>query len=150
LTTRPAGEGDLHFLEDVFLQAMRVHIEAARGGWNEANERKQFREQLQLCHTCVIEYGGAPAGFFMKFERGQYVELHTLCIVPEHQRRGIGSAVMDQILDDAKQKGQQVRLSVLKPNIAARRLYERLGFRVTEETPFHYQMHLELRKHTLP
>lgn len=142
VTTRPATNSDLPFLEDVFLRAMRVHITATRGSWDEAKERQQFHQQLQLEHTCVIEHGGVSVGFFMTLERGQYVELHTLCIAPEHQGRSMGTTVIRQILSDAQNHRCEVRLSVLKPNTAARLLYERLGFMVTGETAYHYQMRL--------
>ena len=48
LTTRQASEDDGTFLEEVFLRAMRVHITEAHGSWDEAKERTQFREQIQL------------------------------------------------------------------------------------------------------
>jgi ribosomal protein S18 acetylase RimI-like enzyme len=142
LTTRPATDSELPFLEDIFLRAMRVHITATRGSWDEAKERNQFHEQLQLEHTSVIEHGGVSVGFFMTFERGPYVELHTLCIAPEHQGRSIGTTVIRQITSDAQDQRREVRLSVLKSNTGARLLYERLGFMVTGETAHHYQMRL--------
>jgi ribosomal protein S18 acetylase RimI-like enzyme len=142
MDTRPATGADLGFLEDVFLRAMRAHITAARGFWDEAKERKQFREQLQLEHTRIIEHDGNSIGFFMKLERGQSLELHTLCIAPEYQGRGIGTAVIRQIVSDAQGHGREVLLSILKPNTSARALYERLGFVVIGETGHHYQMRL--------
>jgi len=142
LSTRRATDKDVAFVEDVFLRAMRTHITAARGFWDEAKERKQFREQLQLEHTWLIERSSVAVGFFMTVERGQDVELHTLCIAPEHQGQAIGTTVMRQILTDAHDQKRGVLLSVLKPNTAARSLYERLGFIVTGETAHHYRMSL--------
>lgn len=133
---------DLAFLEHVYLRAMRVHITAARGSWDEAKERKQFHEQLQLEHTRVIQNGGVAVGFVMILERGPYIELHTICIAPEHQGRSIGTTAIRQILSDAQHQRREVRLSVLKPNTAARSLYERLGFVTTEETAHHCHMRL--------
>ena len=142
LNTRPATDIDVPFLEDVFLRAMRVHIEATRGFWHEPKEREQFREQLQLHHTRIVEHGGIPIGFFMTLEREGHVELHTLCIAPEQQGRGIGTAAILEIVSDARDQGREVVLSVLKSNRAARSLYERLGFVVTGETVDHYQLRL--------
>ena len=48
------------------------------------------------------------------------------------QRCGIGTELMKSLIEEAKNAGQSVRLNVVKIN-PARRLYERLGFRITHE-----------------
>jgi ribosomal protein S18 acetylase RimI-like enzyme len=78
----------------------------------------------------------------MNFERGKNLELHTLCIAPEYQGQGTGTAVIRQIVNDAQGQEREVLVSVLKPNRAARALYERLGFVIIGETGHHYQMRL--------
>jgi len=140
LTTRTATDVDLLFLSDVFLRAMQAHITAARGYWDEEKERRQFHEQLQLRDTRIIVHDGADVGFFTTTESGADTELHTICIVPEYQRQGIGSAITRQIIDEDRARGRGVVLSVLKANTSARSLYERLGFAVIEESPHHYRM----------
>jgi ribosomal protein S18 acetylase RimI-like enzyme len=141
---RHATGDDVAFMTDVFLRAMRVHITAARGYWDEVKERTQFREQLQLQHTRIIEHEGVHVGFFMAVEREQDTELHTLCITPEHQGRGLGTTVTRQLIDDARVRKRSVVLSVLKANMAARSFYERLGFVLTDESTYHYRMRLAL------
>jgi ribosomal protein S18 acetylase RimI-like enzyme len=140
LTTRQATDVDLRFLSDVFLRAMQAHIAAARGYWDEEKERLQFHEQLRLRDTQIIVHDGIDVGFFMTTESGADTELHTICIAPEYQRRGIGSAITRQIISDARAQRRGVVLSVLKANTSARSLYERLGFAVSEESSHHYRM----------
>jgi ribosomal protein S18 acetylase RimI-like enzyme len=101
LTTRQASEDDGTFLEEVFLRAMRVHITEARGSWHEAKERTQFREQIQLDHTQIIENDGLGVGFLMTLEHGSDLTLHTVCILPESQGRGFGTAIIREVLDAA-------------------------------------------------
>ena len=48
------------------------------------------------------------------------------------QRRGIGTEVMKRLIGEANESNLAVRLNVVRIN-PARRLYERLGFRVTHE-----------------
>jgi ribosomal protein S18 acetylase RimI-like enzyme len=127
LTTRQATDDDLAFLADLFLRAMRIHITTARGFWDDARERNQFLEQLQLHETRIIEYDSKDIGFLMALDRGLDIELHTLCIAPEYQRRGFGTVNTRRFLNDAKASERGAILSVLKPNTAARSLYERLG-----------------------
>jgi len=142
VTTRPATEIDLSFLEEVFLRAKRPHITATRGFWDEAKELNQFRPQLELEYTCLIKLDHVAIGFFMTLERGRDVEPHTICIAPEYQGRGLGTTIVRRLLSHAQDQRRGVHLSVLKPNKAALSLYERLGFVITGETDHHYQMSL--------
>jgi len=140
LTIRQATDKDLAFLTGVFLRAMQAQITAARGYWEEGKERRQFHEQLQLGKTQIIVRDGIDVGFFMLVPLGQDTELHTICVAPELQRRGIGTAITRQVIDEARSQKRAVVLSVLKANAAARSLYERLGFAVIEESSSHYRM----------
>jgi len=58
-------------------------------------------------------------------------------IHPDFQGRGFGNSVIKQILDNSKSK--PVELSVLKSN-PARRMYERLGFKVTGKDEYEFYM----------
>lgn len=54
-------------------------------------------------------------------------ELIQLQISPIHQGKGLGERMVGLVLRDARERGADVELSVLKAN-PARALYERLGF----------------------
>ncbi|MBV8590683.1 MAG: GNAT family N-acetyltransferase, partial [Acetobacteraceae bacterium] len=82
-------------------------------------------------------------GFFMATDAGQDLEIHTLCIMPEYQRQGLGTAAIRQIIAEARGCKRGVVLSVLKTNAGALRLYQRLGFIIIGETTYHYRMRLE-------
>jgi ribosomal protein S18 acetylase RimI-like enzyme len=142
LTRRQATDDDVAFLEEVFLRAMRAPITAARGFWDESNERAQFREQLQLHHTQIIENDDMTIGFLMTPERDRDIQLHTICIVPEMPGCGFGSSIIRELLDEASARRLGIMVSVLKANPAARSLYERLGFVVTDESTHHHHMRL--------
>jgi ribosomal protein S18 acetylase RimI-like enzyme len=140
LTTRQAADYDLAFLTDLFLRAIRINIAAARGFWDEALERNQFLEQLQLHQTQIVKYHGKGIGFLMTLERGHEIELHTLCIAPEYQRCGFGTVIIRRFLEDANAHKRDAVLSVLKVNTAACSFYERFGFVVIEESTHHHRM----------
>jgi ribosomal protein S18 acetylase RimI-like enzyme len=140
VTTRAAGPNDKAFLTDVFLRSLRDAITATRGAWEEVRETAQFHEQLDLTRTSVIQYGGTDVGFMMCRDRDADIEIHTLCIAPEYQRRGIGTHVTQALVIAARDGGRGIVLSVLKTNTSARRLYERLGFDVVSESRHHHHM----------
>ena len=143
MKTRDATAADIDFLANTFLRAMRPYITAARGSWDQVKEDRQFREQLHLSSTRIILDEGNSVGFYMTRDEGHDLELHTLCIVPEYQRHGLGTAVVRQIIAQAQKSKRGVALSVLKANLGARLLYQRLEFVVISETDHHYRMRLE-------
>ena len=59
--------------------------------------------------------------------------VHQIQILPSRQGRGIGEAVLRELLAEAARAHVAVSLSVLHGN-PARRLYERLGFRLAVQT----------------
>jgi ribosomal protein S18 acetylase RimI-like enzyme len=134
MKTRSAMAADIDFLAEIFLCAMRPHIALARGSWDQPKEDKQFREQLQLDSTRIILDDCARVGFYMTRDDGHDLELHTICILPECQRQGRGTKVIRRILNDTQKSERGVALSVLKSNVGARSLYQRLGFVVIGET----------------
>jgi ribosomal protein S18 acetylase RimI-like enzyme len=119
---------------------MADSISASRGRWDEARERAQFERQLDLQATRVIQANGVDVGFVMCVERDRVLELHTICIAPEHQGRGIGSQVTASVVARAAAAGQDVVLAVLKTNPRAEALYRRLGFAVVGESEHHRRM----------
>jgi ribosomal protein S18 acetylase RimI-like enzyme len=140
---REAAAADVDFLADVFLRAMCPYIIAARGSWDQVREDRQFREQFRLGSTRILMDEEADVGFYMTYDQGPDLVLHTLCISPEHQRRGFGTAAIRQILSEARERHKGVVLFVLKANAGARSLYQRCGFVVIEETARHYRMRLD-------
>jgi ribosomal protein S18 acetylase RimI-like enzyme len=63
------------------------------------------------------------------------IEIH-----PDYQGRGLGSSLIRDVISDAYGRGLDVELNVLKANPRAKRLYERLGFMITEEQEERYIM----------
>ena len=59
------------------------------------------------------------------------VRLMEVTLVPEHRNLGVGSLLMEAVLAYADSLGRRVCLHV-EPFNPARRMYERLGFRVIE------------------
>jgi ribosomal-protein-alanine N-acetyltransferase len=80
----------------------------------------------------VIGYGG----FWV--ER-QQAHVAKVAVHPEHRRRGIGSAILDRLLNESRRMGlAHAYLEVRKSNTAAQALYERFGFRFERVQPNAY------------
>lgn len=66
--------------------------------------------------------------------------LHLYSVHPDFRGRGIASAVMQGILDQARRAGLTVvHLDVRKGNVPAEKLYEKNGFSFVAEQVFDYE-----------
>ncbi|MBO3753367.1 MAG: GNAT family N-acetyltransferase [Candidatus Brockarchaeota archaeon] len=97
----------------------------------------------------LAKIGNKPIGFCTSsiFETPLEVSepmgsINDLYVLPEFRRRGVGRKLMVESLRKLKAKGvEAIRLSVLKENKAAVRLYEKLGFKI-----YQYGMEKTFRK----
>jgi ribosomal protein S18 acetylase RimI-like enzyme len=87
--------------------------------------------------------GFAMLGFYMeepaaRIDTQQVIaDLLALAVLPAFQRRGIGSKLLDHVIDVAERvapssKIAALRLTVAESNVGAQRLYARSGFRVVD------------------
>ena len=53
----------------------------------------------------VAEVGGQPVGFALCGEVDGHAHLFEMDVVPEHGRRGVGSALLESMCDEAVQRG---------------------------------------------
>jgi ribosomal protein S18 acetylase RimI-like enzyme len=137
---RPARRDDIDVLTALFLQTMRESITVARGYWDSEKESEQFRQQLELGGTSVIQHLGKDTGFVsIRVDAGAMV-IGTLCVSEEAQGKGIGTAILRQIMAEAAGARLNVEVFVLNANPRARALYTRLGFLEAERLSNHARM----------
>ena len=143
ISQRAASADDRDLLWRIFRASMQQSITAARGSWDEQRERQQFFDQLDLASTKLLLHNSQIVGFFSLSQVEGIPNLHTICIDPQYQNSGFGASVVRDLISQAARAGLPLRLSVLKSNPAARRLYDRLGFHTRAESDHH--IHLEHR-----
>ena len=99
--------------------------------------RLDFGRRLQAYDASVIESDvGAVGGLFVE-STSACIDIVELQVVPEYQGIGIGTSVVQGVVDEGQRRGIPVTLSVVLANARAKQLYERLGFEVTGfEAPF--------------
>ncbi len=67
-------------------------------------------------------------------------EIENVVVAQEQQRRGLGSALVGRLLHEARRSGiTSVLLEVRPSNMAARRLYEKMGFSEAGRRPAYYR-----------
>ena len=92
------------------------------------------------CFSAVLACEGDTAIGCVIFGRGRdeayadWGEIVSLYLLPEHMRRGIGTALMQRALAAMRTDGySRFYLWAIEGNSAADRFYHKLGFRLTEE-----------------
>lgn len=138
LSFRQAVDTDQALLYRLTREAIGPYV-AQLWGWEEEFQQARFARIFDPARWQIIIYDGVEVGGLELEQRPEDLFLANLLLFPEHQRKGIGTAVIQRLLREAHAEGRPVRLRVLKVN-PARGLYERLGFLCDSETDTHYLM----------
>lgn len=138
---RPAAKGDAEFLLRVY--ASTREEELAMVPWT-AEQKEQFvRSQFAAqdahyrAHYAgaafeVIELDGVPVGRLYVYRTPREIRVMDIAVLPAFRRRGLGERVFRDLFAEADRDGKLVSIHVEIHN-PARRLYERLGFRVVDD-----------------
>lgn len=135
LTFTKVVPDDGSYLYTLCETTMRAYVEATWGSWNEAAVRIRLEGDARQGLFTILHCDGTRVGAVSTERSSTHLQLAQLYIEPMYQGRGIGTFVVRELMAEARQVGLPVRLSVLRTNQSARRLYERLGFQTCDETP---------------
>ena len=144
LRIEPACEADRTLLFAPFKAALQGYVDWA-WGWDEDKERHHFFERLPVKGLFkLIHRGQCVGGFCIEETQEQSQHLRTLFIRPESQGLGIGTLLLEYLIQEAQCQQLALTLHVIHIN-PARRLYERLGFRTVREEEKTFFMRLDSR-----
>jgi [ribosomal protein S18]-alanine N-acetyltransferase len=118
----------------------RCLIEVGLRGWTWHPTR--VARALRARETCVLvaDIGGSAAGFAITEFGDTRAHLSLFAVKPAHQRRGIGLAMIEWLLESALTAGiDHFTVEMRANNFAARSFYEALGFRQQQYIAGYYQ-----------
>jgi ribosomal protein S18 acetylase RimI-like enzyme len=140
ISSRKATDDDKEFLWKLKVASLRPYV-AQIYGWNEPTQYGYFENGFHPAAIQIIQYGGQNVGMYKLQENVNAWFLAGIMILPEFQNNGIGSTIIQRMIDDIAVTNKPLRLQVFKVN-PARRLYERLGFAKIGESKTHIQMEM--------
>ncbi len=148
ITLRPITLDDEAFLFRVYASTRAAEL--AQTDWDDAQkdaflkmqfyaQHKYYIEQFRHASFDVLLLDDLPAGRLYVDRREAEIHVIDIALLPEFQRRGIGTTVFTAIMREAQQSGRLVSIYVERFN-PARRWYARLGFTEIEHDDVYYFM----------
>lgn len=119
--------GDPAFVEQLMAMQQRAQILGYRQAYPQAS-------------YLVLLYANRPIGRLVIDREGAVLRLVDIAILPEAQRQGAAFAVLTCVQTLAANEQLRIELAVGKGNLAARRLYQRLGFHLDSEDALQEQL----------
>ncbi|MBO0731354.1 MAG: GNAT family N-acetyltransferase [Acidimicrobiaceae bacterium] len=142
ITRRPALPRDKSWAQKVHHDAYRTVVERQFGGWDDVQQDRFFENDWNGGQFEIIEWDGYACGFVCIEDRTEDVHVREIVIAPHFQRRGIGSAIIREAVEGARERRVPVVLGTFRLNQASA-LYQRLGFRETGRTETHTLFRLD-------
>lgn len=141
ITVRPVVLDDMPFLCRVY--ASTREEELMQVPWTATQKESFLQMQFEAQHRHYMEHyrdaafgvildDGVPVGRLYIARWPEEIRIVDISLLPEHRRRGIGSFLLRQILDEATATTRRVGIHVERFNPALH-LYERLGFRAVAD-----------------
>lgn len=139
-TLRPARADDADFLWQLQSATLRDAIVATWGRWDEAEQRNFFTRGFDPARAQIVLIDGEAAGRLEVRREPTEIHLDRIQISPARQGRGVGSALMRELMNESAASHRTLHLRVLRANHRAHALYQRLGFATVETTATHHRM----------
>lgn len=107
--------------------------------WTKKRLIKEFEDNSFLKHF-VYEKDGEVVGFYIISTIADLVEIFTIAVDKDHREEGVGSKLLDHLINYAKEVGaSEIWLEASTKNIAAVNLYEKYGFNIQSIRKNYYQ-----------
>ena|SRR2546421_4200633 len=139
ISRRPAAIDDTDFARSVHHRAYRDVIERQYGPWDESTQDKLFAAAWSGAEQEIVLCDNVRCGYTSIENRDDTIYLHELVIDPDFQGRGIGTHILQRVIEQAILKGVPLRLRTHVTNRALN-LYLRMGFRENARTDSHVSL----------
>lgn len=127
---RPATAQDFDYCASLYFAGMDAIIRQLDLDMDV--QTASFRERWDSAEVRIITRDGSDAGWMQVATEADALFLKQLFVDAPLRRQGIGTEITRRLITEAASAGRAVTLGVVKSN-PAKRLYDRLGFRVTHD-----------------
>ena len=142
---RTASISDSEFAFQVKKAAILEYVEE-RFGWDEKKQRRIHERRFGTQRFRIIVAEDEDVGIISTETEPDCVRVDQLYLLPERQSRGIGTAVLQLIFQEANKIRVPTRLRCRQSNLRALEFYKRSSFVPTEKTDTHFLLERSFRE----
>lgn len=140
ISFRETSNKDFEYLFSLKKSTLKEYVEET-WSWDETWQRDYFMNNFNPKETRIITKSGTDVGcLVIKKKRRKVILIGLLLIAPEYQNQGIGSLILEFIINEAKKKFRKILIYVLKVNKRALALYEKIHFQRVGEDNERYHL----------
>ena len=152
LTLRLITKEDEPFLVDLYASTRADELSQAEWAegqreifvrWQFDMQRREYDARFPDARYQLIMIDGQPAGRIWVGEDEEQIRLLDIALLPQFQKRGAGTVLLQELMKEAQGKDKFLRHMVFVLNNDAHRFYERLGFVIIEDLGAY--KHMEFR-----
>ncbi len=146
LTLRDATEADAAFVDRLTRETMTPYVQQT---WQDLSEVAYYflKNKFTQVGTRIVQFNGRDVGRLTLIHSHDEIFVDNIHVHPDFQGRGIGAAVLRQVISEARRDGRAVRLQCLRVN-PAEHLHRRLGFLELDRNATHFFLRLPSRAPT--
>ena len=148
LRFRSITSDDENFLYRLYASTRQEEL--AQTSWTEAEKEIFLKQQFSAQHKFymkqfnrakfdVVLKNSKPIGRLYVDRREDEIRLIDIALMPEFRNMGIGTSLLNDLLDEARKVNKPLRIHVEKYNPALQ-LYQRLNFKEIKDTGVYYLM----------
>jgi GNAT superfamily N-acetyltransferase len=101
--------------------------------WQFDLQRREYDARFPDARYQLILIDGEPAGRIWVGEDEEQIRLLDIALLPQFQKRGAGTVLLRELMQEATSAGKHLRHMVFVLNDNAHRFYEQLGFVIIED-----------------
>lgn len=148
LNYRPIEQNDIPFLTKVYRSTREPELDVS--GWTEEEKEKFIEFQFNAQHSyytnsykdaefLVIVKNKTDIGRLYLWRTENQIRIMDIALLPEFRNQGIGTKILRELIRESEESGKKLNIHVEYYNPALK-LYERLGFKKTDDTGVYYFM----------
>lgn len=141
-------DSDLPFLKSVYRSTRETELSIT--GWSEEEKTKFIDFQFNAQHSHytnsykgarfnIIEWNKKDVGRLYLWETDEQIRIMDIALFSEYRGKGIGTSILNHLIEDSEKSGKKLNIHV-EHNNPALGLYERMGFKKTDDTGIYYFM----------
>ena len=145
ITFRNCEYNDCDFILNLKELGMKWYIEKIYG-WDTDIQREKTKHEIEnhKKDMRIIEVDDNDIGVTTFYEENNEYVVGLIIVHPDYRGKGVATNIIKKYIDIAKKNNKNIKIKTYKLN-PAKKLYERLGFKIYKEDDTHVYLKIEFK-----